>query len=550
MSEVLQTVVRLSHGGHIRLQVQGSGPVVVLCHESPRSSAALLRLAGHLAQNFTCVMMDTPGFGYSDPLPLAQPEIADFAQVVLELVDRLDLGPVPIYGTHTGAAIAVEAAVQAPDCVSAVILDGYAIFNETERDALLAHYLPPFLPTLDGTHVAWLWSRVRDQFTVFPWNQLGDGSRLGYGPPKLDHHQAVVTDFLLAGDAYRAAYAAAFRYNHFEPLERVQRPVFIATREDDMLFEHMERARGLSEYVSLTAMTSDRGEWASTIEWLIAENAGDKILDARAIIDRASSLQGSKRLIESSAGPVAVRIDGEGPPVVLLHDMPGGADDLQGVAARLGRSRMAVRISLPGVDVYPVTPDTPDNAGDLAAIVAEVIGILGLQDAPVVATGASVAIAAKLPDAGKLIAVDPWTQGSAASSDMVPDIAPRWDGGHLSAAFWWARDFDLFKPWHDRANRQGRAIGNDLSAERLHNRFRSIVVAGDHGAGIARNLYRCDATEDLAASDGAIDIVVFDGDPDCDALASWASGCVGADHVHRVSRQTVPLAQMLTGLLA
>ncbi|MBW8636619.1 alpha/beta hydrolase [Hoeflea sp. WL0058] len=550
MSEVLQTIVRLSHGGHIRLQVQGSGPVVVLCHESPRSSAALLRLAGHLAQNFTCVMMDTPGFGYSDPLPLAQPEIADFALVVLELVDRLDLGPVPIYGAHTGAAIAVEAAVQSPDSVSAVILDGYAIFNETERDALLAHYLPPFLPTLDGTHVAWLWSRVRDQFTVFPWNQLGDGSRLGYGPPKLDHHHAVVTDFLLAGDAYRAAYAAAFRYNHFEPLERVQRPVFIATREDDMLFEHMERARGLSEHVSLTAMTSDRGEWASTMKRLVSENAGYTLLDARAIIDRASSLQGSKRLIETSAGPVAVRIDGDGSPVVLLHDMPGGSDELRGVAARLGRSHRAVRISLPGVDVYPAAPNTLDTVRDLAAIIAEVIGKLGVQDAPVIAIGASVAIATELPGVSKLIVVDPWTQISAASSDMVPDISPRWDGAHLSAAFWWARDYDLFKPWHDRENQKGRAIGNDLSAERLHNRFRSIVVAGDHGLKMARNLYRCDAAGNLEASGGGIDIVVFDGDPDCDALASWAIGCVGEDHVHRVSRQTVPLAQMLKGLLA
>ena len=204
MTEMLETFVRLqSTRQQVRLRFAGQGPAIFLCHESPRSSDALLPLVKTLTDRFTCILMDTPGFGLSDPMPMSRPEIADFATVALEAIRCLGLGPIPVYGTHTGAAIAVEAAVQSSDLVSAAILDGFALFNAQERDELLASYLTPFQPSMDGSHVAWLWARVRDQFAAFPWNRVGDGSRLCFGPPPLDFVQSVVGDFLLAGDNYR-----------------------------------------------------------------------------------------------------------------------------------------------------------------------------------------------------------------------------------------------------------------------------------------------------------------------------------------------------------
>ncbi len=52
----------------------GSGPAVVLLHESPRSSVALLPLI-ELGDGLTIFALDTPGYGGSDP-PLTRPEIA------------------------------------------------------------------------------------------------------------------------------------------------------------------------------------------------------------------------------------------------------------------------------------------------------------------------------------------------------------------------------------------------------------------------------------------------------------------------------------------
>ena len=105
---------------------------------------------------------------------------------------------------------------------------------------MLATYLVPVVPHWDGTHLAWLWSRVKDQFTVFPWYRRAQSARVAR-PLVLDTVlQAVVRDFLAAGDDYRAAYAAAFRYDHLAGLRSVTVPTAATVRSDDLLSEHLD----------------------------------------------------------------------------------------------------------------------------------------------------------------------------------------------------------------------------------------------------------------------------------------------------------------------
>ena len=183
----------------------GDGPPIVLLHASPRSSAALLPLGLRLAERFTVFALDSPGFGWSDPLPLTRPDAQDYAAALIEAFGALGLGRVPIYGSHTGAAIAVAAAAAYPKRVACLALDGYAIFSPEEQAEFLASYLAPITPHWDGTHLAWLWSRVKDQFTVFPWYWRAQQARLPRPLVPLHLLQAVVLDFLAAGDNYRHA---------------------------------------------------------------------------------------------------------------------------------------------------------------------------------------------------------------------------------------------------------------------------------------------------------------------------------------------------------
>lgn len=548
MRHPLQSIVRTASGHEIRIQVLGQGPALVLCHESPRSSSALLPLAERIADRFTCVMVDTPGFGLSDPLNMARPEISDFASLLLEVTAALGLERVPYYGTHTGAAIAIEAAVQAPDRVSAAILDGYAIFTEVERDQLLASYLPAFRPTLDGSLAAWLWSRVRDQFTAFPWNQVGDGSKLNFGPPPLDAMQRVVDDFLLAEDAYRAGYSAAFRYDHFAPLKLTDRPLHIVTREDDLLFSHMERARGAGDNVVLHPLSPDRAAWGEKIAELAQKHAADEGVDQAEIIRRAADHQGSRRITMTPAGPVVTRIDGQGPTVVMLHDVPGDMADLDHLAQRLGRRYRVVRVTLPGLGASRLAEDAPMTVQTLTAGVAAALRAADAETAPVLAFGASLPVALDLGSDAPVIAVDPWTQVADDAADHLPSLPPDWDGSHLMAAFWWARDYEIYKPWYNRLNVELRALGNERDSLRIHHRFRANVLAGSQGTEIARMLYRCDCGTELRHQ--SAQVLIYDSDPDADGLQDWASHHLDPGQIHRVPRAPQDLVPILDGLIA
>ena len=114
----------------------GDGPPVVLLHASPRSAVAVLPLGEALAGRFTVFAFDTPGFGWSDPLRIARPDAADFGDALIAAFDALGLDRVPVYGTHTGAAIAVAAAGHHPARVSAVALDGYGMFTPAKKPSI------------------------------------------------------------------------------------------------------------------------------------------------------------------------------------------------------------------------------------------------------------------------------------------------------------------------------------------------------------------------------------------------------------------------------
>ena len=47
----------------------GSGPALLLVHETPMTGAMLLPLAQKLADRYTVIALDTPGYGSSDQLP-------------------------------------------------------------------------------------------------------------------------------------------------------------------------------------------------------------------------------------------------------------------------------------------------------------------------------------------------------------------------------------------------------------------------------------------------------------------------------------------------
>ena len=448
----------------------GQGPAVVLLHESPRSSAALLPLIEKLGDGLTIYALDTPGYGGSDPLPHARPEIEDYADALAETFDALGLARAPVYGTHTGALIAFEFARRHREHCTMAVLDGFPVFTPNERAQYLAGYLAPFRPDAQGAHLAWLWTRVRDQFRFFPWNYRGDEARLSVPFPSPERLHLVAMDFLQAGNGYRTGYAAAFRHDTNAALAQLEVPITAVARSDDVLFPHLDRMPKLPDGSRIVRLTADRDAWGSALRQIFLAHPGR--IDPAPVATHL--LPGKPAKLFAHGGNrvtlVCAIAGGSGRPLVLLHHSPGGSSDFSDLMLRLGRKRPVYALDLPGngdSDGLGGAATLADHAGAVAATLSE----LGLSDADLAGDGTGAAIALALarhkPALYPKVTVANLPN---AKAQLPPSFAPEAYGEHLIRAWHTVRDDVIHGPWCSRQPGQLHGIGSELDVEGIHRR--------------------------------------------------------------------------------
>ena len=169
-------------GRLVHYRMSGSGPTVVLLHDSPRSSRLHLPLMKVLASRFCVFALDTPGYGNSDPLGIANPTIPDFARALGEALVALGLENAPVYATHTSAKIALALAVRG-GTMPLLVLDGLSIPDQLASDSFIASYMRPFAPEPTGAWLGAEWSRTRDMLRWFPWFATAPQHRNAMEPP-------------------------------------------------------------------------------------------------------------------------------------------------------------------------------------------------------------------------------------------------------------------------------------------------------------------------------------------------------------------------------
>lgn len=234
-------------GRRVHYRRCGSGPALLMVHQSPRSSAEYEPLMERWGQHFTCIAPDTPGFGQSDPLP-GEPDIAAFADALGETVRALGLNRCAAYGFHSGGIILVTALKRRVLDFSCLAIGGYAIWSEAELRLFGESYLPPFTPTAYGEHLVWLWNRMLEQSWFFPWFDTRDQARLSVAHADLARVQQAVMEMLEAGSAYQAGYGAVLRAPRDIPPPGEQTPpVLISAYEGDPLLAHIDRLGELPE---------------------------------------------------------------------------------------------------------------------------------------------------------------------------------------------------------------------------------------------------------------------------------------------------------------
>ncbi len=513
-------------GRHVMMRCAGSGPPVVLLHESPRSSAAFIPMIEAFADRFTVIAPDTPGFGGSDPLALHRPQIADYAAALAETIDALGLERTTIFGRHTGAAIAIEYANRYPARTTGVVLEGCPAFTPHEMEELVANYLPPFRPVWDGGHVTWLWARVRDQITFFPWYRQGAASRLAMDMPRPSILNRIATDFLLAGDGYRAAYEAAFRYDGAAAAASAQVPAHYVATETDVLLPHLDRLPGLPTNAQIHRLT-DAGRVSAIGEMLAAMAAGDASTPPRE--------SGARRFVQLDADSVLVRQWGpnEARPLLLVPDLPGSSRQAAPLATRL-KDRRVVAIDPPGHGLSSAAAAGHGDGG--AKAVADALAALGIDALDIAGINLGAWLAVRIAAAvgsgvGRLLLIDPPPDPPSLAEHHAVDLSPRWDGAHLGTAWQMLREALLYRPWFtpSRAHQIPVEIGFDVEA--LHERFVDTILSGAAFADTCRAVCGDPSRAVAAAAPAAMTVVITEGYPDAADQAALAAR-LGASVVH------------------
>ncbi|MCY4372049.1 MAG: alpha/beta hydrolase [bacterium] len=464
----------------------GSGPPLVLLHPAPGSSFALEPLIRELATGRTVIALDTPGAGESAGLGLAAPSCADYSDALAKTLDWMGLDRVDLYGSHTGATLALDFAHRHARRVNRVILNALAAYTEDERTDLVANYAPSLKPQWDGSHLVRTWAMRRDMLLFWPWYRRTPEARRVLDMPTAGGLHDKVLDMMRAGPLYWQLYHASFRYEPTEALARLSVPTMITVGPDDPLAEHLGRLPDRVENAEIRMRrTSDLADLADLVQSFLADpDLPDAPPPRRAALDPGTVQRG---YVATSAGQMLVRrIPGEGRPLLLLQaSPPGSGAALEPLMRAMGADRPALALDTPGNGDSAPFSGKPDMA-DLARLVGEVCDAEGHEDYDVYGnhTGAvlGMQLAIERPSLVRHLILDGipiYTPDE--SQDFIdnyqPPMVPSWDGSHLLWAWNYLRDVLLWWPFYARTA-AGTRVGRFAPAADIHHSLVEFLKGG------------------------------------------------------------------------
>lgn len=522
----------------------GAGQPVILLHESPQSSLTLAPLAARLADQFTAIALDTPGYGESDPLARDQPEIPDYADALAETLNALSIKRCAVYGAHTGAVIALDFAVRHAERVSAVLLDGVGLYTPEEQAAHLANYCPRLEPQLDGSHLTRGWAMRRDQYLFYPWFDQRPETRIAVevDDPETLHYRMV--EYLRAGVNYGLGYRAAFSYDALAALKALSVPATLMAASDDVLASHLDRVPDDLPLQTVRRSSGPAGA-ADEIRQRVARETAGAGADAPAAPE-AEPLAGrlTRTYVTTPQGQLLLRrrVDGTGRPLVLVHGSPVSGWAMEPLMERLAGERPVYAFDTLGNG----DSDKPDperdpafaapEISDYARILAAAIDAAGLDEIDLYGThtGAVIGIETSLllGDRIRSMVLDGVAMFDAATvaeflECYFVDLSPRWDGTQFLTAWQTVRDGTIWFPWYrrDPAHRYSSKIATPGA---LHDFALEVIKSGTTYPLSYSAAFRYAAAERLPLVRSRTVIAAHDEDPLAGMVDDAVALCPGA----------------------
>ncbi len=209
---------------HFRQSARAGGAPLVLLHQTASSGSMFEALILLLADDFTLIAPDTPGFGasFTPPACFTVKYLSDSLHAALT---ALGVESCSLFGHHTGSAIAVQIAFDHPGFVRRAVLSGPPLLSREQVDGLKSS-LRPFDLHPEGQHLTRVWERIRKRDAALPLDIV--------------HREVLLTQS--ARDAAQDAYAAVFDQPFGEQLAVLDIPVLVMAGEFDTLRASLEPA--------------------------------------------------------------------------------------------------------------------------------------------------------------------------------------------------------------------------------------------------------------------------------------------------------------------
>ncbi|MEM9879453.1 MAG: alpha/beta fold hydrolase [Pseudomonadota bacterium] len=491
-------------GRRVHYRRAGQGPAMVMMHASPLSSASLRPAMAVSGQHFTCFALDNPGFGLSDPLPTRQGDIMAQADALKDAIMVLGLSNPIVYGASTGAAIAHAFSVRHPDAARLIVLDS---FSHHDTQDMMEGYFPDVRPQRDGRHLLAIWEKICGLYLFSPWQKAEAGRRQVRTMPTPQFLHAMALELMIAGDNYSPLYKAAIAWEDKDNINKAKAPTFLNLWASASGIDRVQMLVDLGLNDTITPVTSPAGvpgRYTAMLAALMEAGYGQGDAVPAPILTQRFFGDYKAGYIASLSGQLHAhgRLDGDGRPLIMLHDAGCSSHSFAPFGAVLAQSRPVLAIDLPGHGDSLVPPQ--ETIAGHAACLKEALSGLDFGAVDVLATGAGLAVAAALKDSGpgqvhSLMHLASRPIPASAPPEGVFTFTPDMVGSHLIKAYGQAKYEALFWPAWDRRAQTALSRPQPFEPGVLHRRAIDLLKAGESSAA----LYREAAAIDVA---GHIDI--------------------------------------------
>lgn len=218
-----------------RQSIDGVPPLLVL-HPGPGTARIQVPLLEALAATRTVIAPDLMGMGDSAPPPHDEdnpPDIEYYADAVLRFLDTLKIEQCDIYGSSLGGRVAIDMAVNHPHRVRRLMLGMVRIMKGQNLSDMAAKHAPQVTPDQSGVYATFLWGRLRDLYTYFPWFKRKAENMRKTTLPSADLMHIAYTEQVKMATTQHLAFAAYYRYPIEDKLEHIKAKTLV--RGEDAL---------------------------------------------------------------------------------------------------------------------------------------------------------------------------------------------------------------------------------------------------------------------------------------------------------------------------